>query len=104
MTSPSGKADNLDPQRATRALQERGGLEVTSALRGLFPLYMSPCLSTIQASTPKCPGAHTNMNTLAGLAKHIPCGRPMHWDAMAEQWTCPLHGKRSIEVDLGEVA
>jgi hypothetical protein len=38
---------------------------------------MSPCLSTIQAATPKCPGEHTNMNTLAGLAKYIPCVRPM---------------------------
>ena len=65
---------------------------------------MAPCLSTIQAATPKCPGSHTNMNTLAGLAKHIPCGRPMRWDERTEQWQCASHGERRIEVDLGEAA
>jgi hypothetical protein len=65
---------------------------------------MSPCLSTIQAATPKCPGSHTNISTHAGLAKYIPCGRPMRWDATAEQWQCPSHGIRKVEVDLGEAA
>ncbi len=58
----------------------------------------------MQAANPKCPGPHTNMNTLAGLAKHIPCGRPMHWDPTAEEWRCPSHGHQSIKVDPGEVA
>jgi hypothetical protein len=44
------------------------------------------------------------MNTLAGLAKHIPCGRPMRWDERTEQWQCASHGERRIEVDLGEAA
>jgi len=65
---------------------------------------MSPCLSTIQAATPKCPGTHTNMNTLAGMAKYIPCGRAMRWDTMAEQWRCASHGRRSVETDLAEAA
>jgi hypothetical protein len=65
---------------------------------------MSPCLSTIQAATPKCPGSHTNMNTLAGLAMRIPCGRPMRWDTTAEQWRCAFHGHPSTEVDFREVA
>ena len=65
---------------------------------------MCPCLSTIQAATPKCPGSHTNMNTLAGLAKYIPCGRPMRWDATAEQWQCDSHGTRNVGFALGEAA
>ena len=65
---------------------------------------MCPSLATIQAATPKCPGTHTNMDTLAGLAKHIPCDRPMRWDARAEQWQCASHGTRRVAVDVGEAA
>ncbi len=65
---------------------------------------MSPCLSTMQAATPKCPGTHTNIDTLAGLAKYIPCGRPMRWDATAEIWRCESHGIRSFDVGHQEAA
>ena len=65
---------------------------------------MAPCLATIQASTPKCPGAQTNTNTGAGMANHIPCGRPMRWDVTAEHWRCESHGVRSIGVGLEEAA
>ncbi len=65
---------------------------------------MAPCLSTIQAATPKCPGSHTNMNTLAGLAMYIPCGRPMRWDSAAERWRCASHGEQRIGVDHREAA
>ena len=59
---------------------------------------MAPCLSTIQAATPKCPGTHTNMDPIAGRAAHLPCGQPMRWDATAEQWRCVSHGNRAFEV------
>jgi hypothetical protein len=65
---------------------------------------MSPSLATIQAATPKCPGAHTNVSTLGGIAGQIPCGRPMLWDAMAEQWRCVTHGTRAFETGLWEAA
>ena len=58
---------------------------------------MTPSLATIQAATPKCPGAHTNLATLGGLAKHIPCGRPMRWDGATERWRCASHGLRTVE-------
>jgi hypothetical protein len=67
-------------------------------------MVMAPCLATIQASTPKCPGAHTNINTGAGSANYIPCGRPMHWDVTAEQWRCESHGIRSVGVSLEQAA
>ncbi len=63
---------------------------------------MAPCLATIQASTPKCPGAHTNMTMGAGTANHIPCGRPMRWDVTAEHWRCESHGIRSVGTGLEE--
>jgi hypothetical protein len=63
-----------------------------------------PSLSMIQAATPKCPGSHTNINTHAGLAHRIPCGRPMLWDATAEQWRCASHGMRTIGLDAVELA
>jgi hypothetical protein len=54
---------------------------------------MAPCLATIQASTPKCPGTHTNTSVGGGAASHLPCGRPMRWDVDAEQWRCESHGR-----------
>jgi hypothetical protein len=65
---------------------------------------MAPCLATIQASIPKCPGAPTNINPGAGTANHLPCGRPMSWDVKAEQWRCESHGIRSVGVGLGQAA
>ncbi len=63
---------------------------------------MAPCLATIQASTPKCPGARTNMTMGAGTANHIPCGRPMRWDVTAEHWRCESHGIRSVGIGIEE--
>jgi hypothetical protein len=57
-------------------------------------MVMAPCLATIQASTPKCPGAHTNLNAGAWTAHNLACGRPMSWDVAAEQWRCESHGIR----------
>ena len=59
-------------------------------------MVMAPCLATIQASTPKCPGTPTNINTGAGAANHLACGRPMSWDVAAERWRCESHGIRSV--------
>jgi len=59
-------------------------------------MVMAPSLATIQASTPKCPGAPTNINTGAGTPNHLPCGSPMSWDVTSEQWRCASHGIRSI--------
>ena len=44
------------------------------------------------------------MSTLGGIARQIPCGRPMVWDAKAEQWRCVTHGIRAFETDLWEAA
>ena len=63
-----------------------------------------PSLATIQAATPKCPGAHTNVSTLGGIASQIPCGRPMAWDGTAERWQCLTHGIRAFEPGLGRAA
>jgi hypothetical protein len=59
---------------------------------------MAPCLATIQASTPKCPGSYTNITKGAGMANQLPCGRPMRWDVTAGQWRCESHGIRSVGV------
>jgi hypothetical protein len=65
---------------------------------------MSPSLATIQAATPKCPGPHTDISTLGGLAREVPCGRPMVWDAAEEKWRCVSHGIRAFETGLWEAA
>jgi hypothetical protein len=46
-----------------------------SWLRALRPSRLRPR---------NAPGAHTNINTGAGMANYIPCGRPMRWDVTAE--------------------
>ena len=65
---------------------------------------MTPSLATMQAATPKCPGAHTNVSTLGGLAGRIPCGRLMTWDPATQQWRCASHGIQAIELDLWAAA